>query len=81
MKTNLLVIYDLDKAKHSEFREEIYFEIIDERVKAGRPIAISTNRLDAIEDYVGGAVCSRLKIGQIPVEMRGVDYRENMEIA
>jgi DNA replication protein DnaC len=81
MRTNLLVIDDVDKAKHSDFREEIYFEIIDERVKAGRPIAISTNRLDMLEQYVGGAVCSRLKVGQIDVPMLGVDYREIMDIA
>jgi DNA replication protein DnaC len=81
MKTNLLVIDDIDKAKHSDFREEIYFEIIDERVKAGRPIAISTNRLDELEHYVGGAVCSRLKVGQIDVAMLGLDYREVLDIA
>ncbi len=81
MKTNLLVIDDIDKAKHSEFREEIYFEIVDERVKAGRPIAISTNRLDELENYVGGAVCSRLKVGQIEIPMVGIDYRETLDIA
>ncbi len=81
MKTNLLVIDDIDKAKHSEFREEIYFEIVDERVKAGRPIAISTNRLDELENYVGGAVCSRLKVGQIDIPMIGCDYRETLDIA
>src|SRR6266571_3293583 len=81
MKTNLLVIDDIDKAKHSEFREEIYFEIVDERVKAGRPIAISTNRLDELENYVGGAVCSRLKVGQIDIQMIGLDYRETLDIA
>lgn len=81
MKTSLLVIDDIDKAKHSDFREEIYFEIVDERVKAGRPIAISTNRLDELADFVGGAVCSRLKVGQIDVPMLGEDYRETLDIA
>jgi DNA replication protein DnaC len=69
------VIDDVEKAKHSEFTEEVYFEIVDERTKAGRPIAISTNRLGDLEQYVGGAVCSRLSIGQIAVEMMGADYR------
>lgn len=78
IKTRLLVIDDIDKAKWSEFREQIYYTIIDERVKAGRPIAISTNRLDALADYVGGAACSRLKIGQMPAEMVGADYREEL---
>ncbi len=74
----LLVIDDIDKAKVSEFREEIYFEIVDERTKRGLPIAISTNRLTDLANYVGGAVCSRLSIGQIAVEMSGDDYRMEM---
>jgi DNA replication protein DnaC len=76
--TPLLVIDDVDKAKHTEFREEIYFAIIDERVKLEKPTAISTNRLSTLADYVGGAVCSRLKVGQIAVEMTGEDYREEL---
>lgn len=79
IKTPLLVIDDIDKAKHTDFREEIYFEIIDERVKAGRPTAISTNKLAELERFVGGAVCSRLKVGQMAVEMIGTDYREGLE--
>ena len=78
IQTPLLVLDDIDKAKWSEFREEIYFSIIDERVKAGRPTAISTNRLEDLSTFVGGAVCSRLKIGQIGVEMTGADYREDL---
>lgn len=78
IQTPLLVIDDVDKAKWTEFREEIYFSIVDRRVQAGRPIAISTNRLSDLADFVGGAVCSRLKIGQIDVEMAGADYREEL---
>lgn len=74
--TPLLVLDDLDKAKWSEFREEIYFAIIDNRVKHGLPTAISTNRLDELASFVGGAVCSRLSIGQVEVEMSGQDYRQ-----
>ncbi len=74
----LLVIDDIDKAKPSEFREEVYFEIIDERTKAGLPIAISTNRLSELSTFVGGAACSRLSMGQIAVVMNGADYRMEM---
>lgn len=74
----LLVIDDIDKAKHTDFREEIYFEIIDSRVVAGRPIAISTNKLDSLASYVGGACASRLQVGQIAIEMSGKDYREGL---
>jgi DNA replication protein DnaC len=78
IQTPLLVIDDVDKAKWTEFREEIYFSIVDRRVQSGRPMAISTNRLSDLASFVGGAVCSRLKIGQIDVEMAGSDYREEL---
>ncbi|HZU00869.1 MAG TPA: ATP-binding protein [Ktedonobacteraceae bacterium] len=78
IQTPLLVIDDVDKAKWTEFREEIYFEIIDSRVNADKPIALSTNRLDDLEKYVGGACKSRLQIGQIAVEMTGDDYRKEL---
>lgn len=73
-----LVLDDVDKAKWTEFREEVYFEIIDSRVNAGRPLALSTNRLDDLESYVGGACASRLSIGRIAIEMVGDDYRREM---
>jgi DNA replication protein DnaC len=76
--TPLLVLDDVDKAKPSEFREETYYEIIDERTKHGRPIAISTNKLTELSHYIGGAACSRLSIGQIAVEMTGDDFRMEM---
>lgn len=76
--TPLLCLDDIDKTKWTEWREEIYFSIIDERTKRGLPIAISTNRLEDLHLYTGGAVASRLKIGQIPVVMTGVDYREEL---
>jgi len=76
----LLVIDDVDKAKWSEFREEVYFEIIDSRVNAHRPIALSTNRLDALSSFIGGACASRLLIGQMAVPMKGEDYRKELEL-
>lgn len=78
IETPLLVIDDIDKAKRTDFREEIYFEIIDERTKRGLPIAISTNRVTELADFVGGAVASRLSIGQIAIEMTGDDYRKEL---
>lgn len=78
IRTPLLVLDDIDKAKHTDFREEVYFAIIDERVKLGLPMAISTNRLAELKDFVGGAVASRLGIGQISVEMTGEDYRKEL---
>lgn len=77
-RVRLLVIDDIDKAKWTEFREEVYLSIIDKRVNRELPTAISTNRLDELASFVGGAVASRLQIGQIAVEMIGADYRKEM---
>lgn len=73
-----LVIDDVDKVKESDWKEERYFDIIDERTKAGKPTGISTNKYDDLATYIGGAACSRLKIGRIVVEMRPEDYRERL---
>lgn len=74
----LLVIDDIDAAKTTDWREERYWEIIDDRVNAGLPIAISTNRLKDLASFVGGKVASRLSVGQIAVEMVGEDYRAEL---
>lgn len=78
VKTPLLVLDDVDKAKWTEFREEMYFAIVDERVKRDLPIALSTNRLEELASFVGGAVYSRLKVGQVAIAMVGKDYREEL---
>ena len=78
MYTPLLVLDDIDKAKATDFRQEIYFAIMDERTRRELPTAISTNRLAELESLVGGAVCSRFKIGQIAIEMNGSDYRDEL---
>jgi DNA replication protein DnaC len=78
VSASLLVIDDIDKTKWTEWREEIYFSIVDERTKRCLPMAISTNKLDDIHLYTGGAVASRLKIRQIAIEMIGEDYRKEL---
>lgn len=77
INTPLLVLDDIDKAKYSEFREEIYFDIIDGRTKNGKPTAISSNRTD-IAQFLGGACASRLSIGLIEIDMVGGDYRPEL---
>ena len=75
----LLLIDDMDKARWSEFREEMYFAIIDNRVKRELPTAISTNRLTEIATFTGGAVASRLTIGQLAIELKGEDQRPHVK--
>ena len=74
----LLVLDDVDKATPSQWKMEIFYEILDERTKHGRATALSTNRLADLDRYIGGAACSRLSIGQIAVEMTGADFRMEM---
>jgi DNA replication protein DnaC len=78
MKTPLLVLDDIDKPKHTEFREELYFAIINARVNRNLPTALSTNRLAELQTYVGEAVVSRFTVGQIAVAMVGNDYRPGL---
>ena len=78
IRAGLFVIDDIDKANPSAFRNEIFLEILDARVNDRRPTAISTNRLDELEKFVGGAFCSRLKIGQIDAAMNGADFRDGL---
>jgi DNA replication protein DnaC len=79
LTTPLLLLDDLDKPKPSEFRQEMYYQIIDGRTRASLPLAISCNGTPAdLERFVGGATRSRLMMGIIPVSMSGMDYRLEM---
>ncbi len=72
----LLLIDDLDKPKPSEFRESIYYLLIDKRTLANSPLALSSNVASlALERWIGGAARSRLLSNLCPVEMQGPDYR------
>lgn len=74
--TPLLLLDDVDKPKPSEFRQEIYYQIIDGRSKAGRPLVVSFNcPLLEVGRWIGGAARSRLFVGLIPVHLTGEDYR------
>jgi len=74
--TPLLLIDDLDKVKPSEFRESIYYLLIDKRRMAERPIALSCNvSPPELERWIGKAARSRLMRDLCPVEMQGPDYR------
>lgn len=79
--TPLLIIDDIDKARPTDFRQDTYFLILDERYKAKRPTIISTNREDNLADYVGEAVAySRFMRKLEIIEMVGSDYRLEEEM-
>lgn len=77
--TPFLVFDDLDKAGIKPFKQEVFFQIIDERVTAGLPIGVSTNIKDGqLSEYIGQAAYSRLMVGCVTVEMVSKDYRRNI---
>lgn len=76
----LLLLDDLDKLKPSEFREETLYTILNGRNVAGLPLAITSNNPpDKLAPWIGGAGCSRLMQGLIPVPMNGLDYRMEVQ--
>jgi DNA replication protein DnaC len=75
-----LLLDDLDKLKPSEFREETLYTILNGRSVAGLPLAITSNNPpDKLAPWIGGAGCSRLMHGLIPVPMNGPDYRMEVQ--
>ena len=79
ISTPLLLLDDVDKPKPSEFRQEMYYQIIDGRCKAGRPLVLSFNcALMEVGRWIGGAARSRLFVGLTPVHLTGDDYRMSM---
>ncbi|WP_307439868.1 ATP-binding protein [Paenibacillus sp. V4I3] len=74
----VLVWDDIGKAKPSEFRLDMYYQIIDERYKAKRPIIFSSNEDDqTLTERIGDAASSRL-LGMSKgncYAVEGSDYR------
>lgn len=81
-KFDLLVIDDLSAERDTEYMNEIIFNIIDSRYRAGLPLIITTN-LTAEEiknpaDIRKQRTYSRLLEMTIPVEVAGVDRRRKI---
>jgi DNA replication protein DnaC len=77
----LLVLDDVGKEKPSTHTREVYFYIIDERLKLGLPVLITSNLPvegpGSLEELMGRAVVSRL-IGMCQgncFELKGEDFR------
>lgn len=79
MKLPYLAIFDdMDKARGTESRHDWWQSVIDYRVENELPIAISTNRFEELESYIGKAAADRLKTAQTRVSMYGKSYRERL---
>lgn len=79
-KYSLLIIDDLASERKNEYMNEIVYNVIDARYRAGRPIIVTTN-LSAEEiknptDLDRARILSRLMEMCIPVEVKGKDKRK-----
>lgn len=70
-----LVIDDITKASPKPFRQEVFFQIIDERTKAGRPMGVTANDMEELALHIGDHAYSRLMYGCEPIMLTGKDYR------
>ncbi len=74
---HVLILDDVDKCRHTEAREDLYYTIIDERYKAWKPTILSLNKLENLPLHIGDAACSRLSRGLVTIKMvGGTDYRQ-----
>lgn len=77
----LLVIDDLASEADTEYRNEIIFNIIDSRYRAGLPLIVTTNltaqELKNSADIKKQRIYSRLFERCVPVEVAGADRRRN----
>lgn len=76
--TPFLVFDDITKATPKPFRQETFFQIIDERMKAGRPIGITANEIKELATYIGDYAYSRLMVGCRPIMLTGKDCRSQL---
>ncbi len=73
---DVFVLDDLGAARLSEFAAEATFEVIDTFYSDCRTLIITTNLgLDALKEYLGHRVVSRLAEMCLPITLEGADRR------
>lgn len=78
MQADVLVWDDIGKSKHSEAKESLYYNIINERYKKQKPIVFSSNEdRGTLSERIGYAATSRLlsRCGENLLETEGEDWR------
>lgn len=83
INADVLVWDDLGKAKWTETREGLYYQIINERYNHKRPIIFSSNEdKGTLSDKIGFAASSRLfgMCGDRLYRVEGSDYRQRKEV-
>jgi DNA replication protein DnaC len=77
---DLLIIDDLGVESHSEYRMEGLFNVIDRRVRSGKPMIITTNltmkEMDETQDLNEVRVYDRIRAVCQPVQIKGESQRK-----
>lgn len=77
---DLLIIDDLGVESHSEYRMEGLFNIIDRRVRSGKPMIITTNltmkEMDETQDLNEARIYDRIRAVCQPVQIKGESQRK-----
>lgn len=74
---DMLILDDAGKEKVSEWSRSVMFDVINYRYEHLLPIIITTNLTgNALADYLGGAIWSRIVSMSTGVAMKGGDYRQ-----
>lgn len=77
---DLLIIDDLGVESHSEYRMEGLFNVIDRRVRSGKPMIITTNltmkEMDETQDLNEARIYDRIRAVCQPVQVKGESQRK-----
>ena len=78
-KFDLLVLDDLASERHTEYMQEVIYNVIDSRYRSGLPMIITTNlSIDTMknpENTSDGRIYDRLLEKCFPVEVKGASHR------
>lgn len=76
---DLLIIDDLGVESHSDYRMEGLFNVIDRRVRSGKPMIITTNltikEMDETQDLNEARIYDRIRAVCQPVQVKGESQR------
>lgn len=76
--TPMLIIDDLGKERKSDWTQQILFDVINYRYEHLLPVIVTSNfDLDGMNDYVGGAIFSRLYEMSGAIKTTGGDFRRS----
>lgn len=77
---DLLIIDDLGVESHSEYRMEGLFNVIDKRVRSGKPMIITTNltikEMDETQDLNEARIYDRIRAVCQPIGVKGESQRK-----